>query len=172
MGQCSPKQLLYLATGMTDAPTGFAASDSFVYWSSGTSVSRISVSGGSVQTFASAQAGPQSVTVDGSNVYWADKLGGAIMTAPESGGSPSVFAAATTPTFVSITPTNVTWVEADNIIKSMPKTGGSAVTLCSIVPYKVIALSSNAAHAYFVLARLTWKGCLDCTDALGRRRIC
>lgn len=92
-------------------------------------VVRIAPSGGAATVVGSYQGEVTNVALDGTNVYWADRLDGAILAAPEAGGEPRALAHDRgLPEQVLVDATSLYWVEKrSESLWKMPKAGGAPV---------------------------------------------
>lgn len=61
--------------GGQDVPAGFASDSSFVYWTTGESILKVSKDGGAAQKLVEGTDRASSVAVDADRVYWADRIG-------------------------------------------------------------------------------------------------
>jgi hypothetical protein len=122
-------------TGLGGAPRGIAADDSSVYWANvslGT-ISQQLVSGGSVNTFASAQRSPVAVVLSTSNVYWTQDDIPCVSVQAKSGGSITNYAITggldDEGWGLALTGTDLYWSAYNNDgpgnLSTMPITGGT-----------------------------------------------
>jgi hypothetical protein len=94
-------------------------------------VVRIATSGGAPTVIGGYQGEVTGVALDGTNVFWADRLEGAILAVPESGGEPRALVHDRgLPEQVLVDATSVYWVEKrSESLWKMPKAGGAPVQL-------------------------------------------
>lgn len=104
------------------APTGMLRASRVV---------RIATDGGAPSVVGSYQGEVTNVALDGTSAYWADRLEGAILAAPEAGGEPHALAHDRgLPEQVLVDATSVYWVEKrSESLWKMPKAGGAPVAL-------------------------------------------
>jgi hypothetical protein len=104
-----------------------------VYWTdtNDQKVRSVPRHGGSITVLAQNQAKPYGVATDGTYVYWANNLGGAVMRTLANGlGTPSVVASAVSPLDVAVDGTNVYWLQLWEV-DAAPKGGGTAHRLAN-----------------------------------------
>jgi hypothetical protein len=78
-------------------------------------------------------------------VYWTNQLGGAVMSAPLAGGSPTVFATAVSPALLAIDTDTVYWTDGSGGLWEQKKVGGSAAL---IYPSGITSLAVSASYVY------------------------
>jgi hypothetical protein len=76
---------------------------------------------------ATGQAQPVRIVIDDCFVYWSNSLGGAIMRAEKSGGTPQPVTPATQPGALAVDKNRVYWVQ-NGMLTSAPKAGGGSAT--------------------------------------------
>lgn len=94
-------------------------------------VVRIAPAGGATTVVGSYQGEVTNVALDGTSAYWADRLEGTIVAAPEAGGEPRALAHDRgLPEQVLVDATSLYWVEKrSESLWKMPKAGGAPVQL-------------------------------------------
>jgi hypothetical protein len=105
--------------------------------------------GGSVTVLGDSQLGPVGLALDATNVYWANSLGAAIMTAAKgAAGGATVVAAANQPAGVAVDSTYVYWVnKGDGAVLRVAKSGGGqplpVATVSSGTPTSIAVDDTN-----------------------------
>ncbi|MEQ9325199.1 MAG: hypothetical protein RIF41_38895 [Polyangiaceae bacterium] len=95
------------------------------YVNASTSVQRIPKAGGTPETLASNQPGPDRLAVDDTHVYWRNAYGGAVMRVSKLGGMPEVVVAAT-PSRIALHGNYLYYDAAGWTVMRVPKSGGVA----------------------------------------------
>jgi hypothetical protein len=116
--------------------------DTWVYTPGHGTVMKVATGGGTATTLASAQSNPGFLTVDSSNVYWANQgtsdSNGTVSKVPIGGGSVTVLATSqSAPSGIAVDSTSVYWANqgtsansyTDGQLVSLPVGGGSVTTI-------------------------------------------
>jgi hypothetical protein len=97
-----------------------------VYASTASEVHRVAKTGGDVETLATDQAEPSGLVVVGGRVYWANRLGGAVVSVPASGGAqPMNHASAVTPRVLAADAEHVYYADDRQLRRLNVATGAS-----------------------------------------------
>lgn len=118
-----------LATGQLGI-LAMAVDDFFLYWVVDTgAVRRVSLDGGAVETLAQAAAGPASIALDETHVFFTTG-GGDVVSVPKKGGDTKVLATAVSVGNVAVDDTFV-YFTAGNVVKRVSKEGTDAADLAT-----------------------------------------
>ena len=132
-------------------PTYVAVDSTHVYWTdlaksdADANVARVPVDGGSVQVLAAGLHGPNSATLDGPRIFFAES--GRVASVPRAGGAVVTFASSAAPYYVATNATTVCWADRGNgRIDCEPSSGGSTFTLIADDGILALGLSDGAAY--------------------------
>jgi hypothetical protein len=142
-----------LASGL-GLPFGIGLDSSYVYltnWETTGDVAKVPRGGGAAITLASGQDRPESIAVQGSNVYWTNS--GDVLKVPASGGTIVTMASNQSyPGAIAVTADSIYWANSgaaldDGAVLRMPLAGGGIETLAQAQEIPgAIALSSSRVY--------------------------
>jgi len=123
-----------LVTLVPGAVAGDLAVDfTSLYWTDGSTVSKVPIAGGPVTTLAFGQSRSYGIAIDANSVYWTNYVspGGTVMKCPLAGGSPTTLAAAEgQPAGITVDGARVYWADyGSGAIVSTPLGGGALTTI-------------------------------------------
>ena len=131
--------------------------DNFVYWAdvAGSPIHKTPVAGGTTVDFATTTQA-QYVAADGTNVYWSDQdlQGGAFVTAPAGGGTPTVLATdLTNPGDIAVDGTNVYFANSSTLFGTkfwkVPRGGGTPVMVALSPDFSAYEIAVDATDIYW-----------------------
>jgi hypothetical protein len=133
-GTCAGDQCLLVLADASDPVNEFALGGSVVYLtaSSGNdTVLSVPVNGGTISTFASGQYNPNSIAVEGANVYWANSS--TLVSMPQDGGAITTLASGQNPWAIAVDQTSIYWTDnTDGVVLKAPAgVAGPISTLAS-----------------------------------------
>ncbi len=129
----------------------------FVYWAdvSGSPIHKTPIAGGTTVDFATTTQA-QYVAADGAAVYWSDQdlQGGAFVTAPAGGGTPTVLAMdLTNPGDIAVTADNVYFANSSTLFGTkfwkVPRGGGTPVLVALSPDFGVYEIAVDATDIYW-----------------------
>ena len=128
-----------------------AVDEANVYWATYASVGRVPRDGGAPEVVVSGQEGVRGLTLDATNVYWANQGPGAVMRLPKAGGTPETLAAGqSVPNGVAVASANIYWTNNSNpgSVVMVAASGGVPTTLAAgrVYPDQIAV---DATHAYW-----------------------
>ena len=141
--------------GSSSADRAIAVDSNFVYWSSGSSIRKVPLAGGTATDVATGTDALYLAT-DGTNVYWSDfdMQGGAFVMAPVGGGTPTVLATGlSNPGDITVDATNVYFANSSTLFGTkfwkVPRGGGTPVMVALSPDFGAYEIAVDATDIYW-----------------------
>lgn len=132
-------------------PSSLALDSTDVYWActnNGTTVKRVSKTGGVAIELANGQSSPYGVAVTGGFVYWTNLNGGSVMKVAAGGGTAQQIAAVQSPRAITADATHVYFTDTGGMVYKVANTGGPTLVLASVTMASG-TIAVDATHVYF-----------------------
>lgn len=121
-----------LVTANGTATTPVVVDDEYLYWVDENGVERAPIQGGSETTIVPGSWGDGDLTLDSTNLYWADASGHVYQTKKDGSSGAIELGASTEPIGVAVDATTVYWCdESEGIVYATPIGGGAVRTLAT-----------------------------------------
>jgi hypothetical protein len=128
----------------------FTVDDTHLYFANGFTIKRVPISGGAVERLAIGGSYVADLSTDGTHVYWIQDPTSAISKVSVNGGGITNLAGGRGPAgVIRLDATHVYWLDHDDVIKRIPKEGGTPATVVGPVPGFVTDFVVDGVNVYF-----------------------